>query len=82
MIIDGYRDRLWGRFIYDFCVVAVEGPVHHASARRFRELFLEAGFAGVRQQAKLGLAPFLLTVGIAAKPTEASVETQPTARAA
>ena len=72
MIIDGYRDRMWGRFIYDVCVVAVEGPVHHASARRFRELFLEAGFVGVRQQAKLGLAPFLLTVGTAAKPAKAA----------
>ena len=72
MIIDGYRDRLWGRFIYDVCVVAVEGQVHHASARRFRELFLQAGFVGVRQQAKLGLAPFLLTVGTAAKPAKAA----------
>ena len=72
MIIDGYRDRLWGRFIYDVCVVAVEGRVHHASARRFRELFLEAGFVGVRQQAKLGLAPFLLTVGTATKPAKAA----------
>ena len=72
MIIDGYRDRLWGRFIYDVCVVAVEGQVHHASARRFRELFLEAGFVGVRQQAKLGLAPFLLTMGTAPKPARAA----------
>ncbi len=67
MIIDGYRDRIWGRFIFDVCVVAVEGAVHHASARRFRELFHEAGFTGVRQQAQLGLAPFLLTVGTAMK---------------
>ena len=68
LIVDGYRDRLWGRFIFDVCVVAMEGAVHHASARRFRELFFEAGFRSVRQQARLGLAPFLLTVGTAAKP--------------
>ena len=68
LIVDGYRDRLWGRFIFDVCVVAVEGAVHHASARRFRELFNGAGFTGVRQQARLGLAPFLLTVGTAKKP--------------
>lgn len=67
LVLDGYRDRLWGRFIYDVCVGAVEGAVHHASARRFRELFTQAGFVGVRQEAKLGLAPFLLTVGIAQK---------------
>ena len=72
LIIDGYRDRLWGRLVYDVCVVAVEGPVHHASARAFRELFLGAGFVGIRQQAKLGLAPFLLTVGTAAKTSDAA----------
>jgi ubiquinone/menaquinone biosynthesis C-methylase UbiE len=74
LIIDGYRDGVWGRFLYDFCVVCVEGPVHHASARRFRELFTAAGFVGIRQEVKLGLAPFLLTVGIAHKeaPAEAA----------
>jgi SAM-dependent methyltransferase len=82
MIIDGYRDRLWGRFIYDVCVVAAEGTVHHASARRFRELFQEAGFTLVRQQARLGLAPFLMTVGTAAKPTRAAGQTLPPAIAA
>jgi ubiquinone/menaquinone biosynthesis C-methylase UbiE len=82
MIIDGYRDRLWGRFIYDVCVVAVEGAVHHASARRFRELFQQAGFVGVQQQARLGLAPFLLTVGTAAKPSMAVGQTHPPAIAA
>ncbi len=74
MIVDGYRDGLWGRFIYDFCVVSVEGPVHHASARRFRELFARAGFVNVWQEAKLGLAPFILTVGIASKPASGRVE--------
>lgn len=82
MIVDGFRDNWWGRIIYDVCVVAVEGRVHHASARRFRELFMEAGFVGVRQQAKLGLAPFLLTVGIARKTAVAVEATQPTALAA
>ena len=65
MILDGYRDRLWGRFIYDFCVGTVEGEVHHASARRFRDMFAHAGFSEIWQQVKLGLAPFLLTVGSA-----------------
>jgi ubiquinone/menaquinone biosynthesis C-methylase UbiE len=82
MILDGYRDRLWGRFIYDVCVVAVEGAVHHASARRFRELFHEAGFTRVRQQAQLGLAPFLLTVGTATKLTRTAGNSLPPAVAA
>jgi ubiquinone/menaquinone biosynthesis C-methylase UbiE len=77
IIIDGYRDRLWGRFIFDVCVVAAEGAVNHASARQFRELFHKAGFRGVRQQARLGLAPFLMTVGIAAKPAKTTGHTLP-----
>jgi ubiquinone/menaquinone biosynthesis C-methylase UbiE len=82
MIIDGYRDRLWGRFIYDVCVVAVEGAVQHASARRFRELFHDAGFTRVRQQARLGLAPFLLTVGTAVKSARSAGTSLPPAAAA
>ena len=48
MIIDGYRDGLWGWFIYDVCVAGVEGDVHHASAQRFRELMTQAGLQGHR----------------------------------
>ena len=33
LLVDGYRDRPWGWFIYDVCVAGVEGAVHHASAR-------------------------------------------------
>ena len=33
MLIDGYRDALWGWFIYDVCVAGVEGDVHHASSQ-------------------------------------------------
>ena len=43
MIIDGYRDAPWGWFIYDVCVALREGDVHHASARRFRELMTRPG---------------------------------------
>lgn len=82
IIIDGYRDRLWGRLIFDVCVVAVEGAVHHASARQFRELFHKAGFQGVRQQARLGLAPFLMTVGTALKPAKTAGNSLPPAVAA
>jgi ubiquinone/menaquinone biosynthesis C-methylase UbiE len=68
MIIDGYRDGLWGWFIYDVCVAGVEGDVHHASALRFRDLMTQAGLQAVAQRAYHGPAPFLLTEAIAAEP--------------
>ena len=68
MIIDGYRDAPWGWFIYDVCVAGVEGEVHHASARRFRELFEQAGLQAVSQRVHRGPAPFLMTEAVAAEP--------------
>ena len=68
MIIDGYRDAPWGWFIYDVCVAGVEGEVHHASARRFRELFEQAGLQAVSQRVHRGPAPFLITEAVAAEP--------------
>jgi ubiquinone/menaquinone biosynthesis C-methylase UbiE len=68
MIIDGYRDRPWGWFIYDVCVAHVEGNVHHASAQRFRDLMTHGGLQGVTQRVHRGPAPFLITEGIAPEP--------------
>jgi ubiquinone/menaquinone biosynthesis C-methylase UbiE len=68
MIIDGYRDAPWGWFIYDVCVAAVEGDVHHASAKRFRELMSQAGLKATAQRTYRGPAPFLITEAIAAEP--------------
>jgi ubiquinone/menaquinone biosynthesis C-methylase UbiE len=68
MIIDGYRDNLWGWLIYDVCVASVEGEVRHASAARFRELMADAGLQAIAQRVQIGLAPFLVTEGIAAEP--------------
>jgi ubiquinone/menaquinone biosynthesis C-methylase UbiE len=67
MMVDGFRDSPWGWFIYDVCVARVEGAVHHASAKRFRKLFDEAGFEAVIQAKHWGLAPFLLTEAVATK---------------
>jgi ubiquinone/menaquinone biosynthesis C-methylase UbiE len=64
MIVDGYRDSLWGWFIYDVCVAGVEGDVHHASSRRFSELLAQAGFKAVAQTVHRGLAPFLMSEGV------------------
>jgi ubiquinone/menaquinone biosynthesis C-methylase UbiE len=68
MIIDGYRDGPWGWFIYDVCVATVEGEVHHASARRFRDLMTQAGLNAIAQRVFHGPAPFLITEGVAAEP--------------
>jgi SAM-dependent methyltransferase len=67
MIIDGWRDRLWGLLVFDVLVRLAEGPVHHCSARKFRRLFETAGFGQVRQEFRNGLIPFVCTVGQAAK---------------
>jgi ubiquinone/menaquinone biosynthesis C-methylase UbiE len=67
LIIDGYRDAAWGWFIYDVCVAGVEGAVHHASARRFRELFGQAGLHAIAQRVFRGPAPFLLTEAVGAE---------------
>ena len=67
LLIDGYRDAPWGWFIFDVCVAGVEGSVHHASSRQFRELFASAGLRAVAQRVFRGPAPFLLTEGVAAE---------------
>lgn len=69
MIIDGYRDAPWGWFIYDVCVASVEGAVHHASARRFRDLFAQAGLSAIAQRVFRGPAPFLLTEAVCPEPS-------------
>jgi SAM-dependent methyltransferase len=68
MIVDGYRDNLWGWFIYDVCVASVEGNVHHASAARLRDLMTEAGLKAIAQRVHVGVAPFLITEAVAAEP--------------
>ena len=67
LLIDGYRDAPWGWFIYDVCVEGVEGEVHHASARQFRDYFAHAGLRAVAQRVFRGFAPFLLTEGVGAE---------------
>ena len=79
MLIDGYRDMPWGWFIYDVCVAGVEGDVHHASARRFRDLFAAAGFRETVQKIHHGFAPFLLTDAVA-RPRVEGDEADATAR--
>ncbi|MDX2035639.1 MAG: methyltransferase domain-containing protein [Isosphaeraceae bacterium] len=70
LLIDGYRDGLWGRFIFDVCVTLREGNVHHCSLARFRDLFAAAGLVDVEQDVHRGPAPFVLN--IARRPPVAS----------
>jgi ubiquinone/menaquinone biosynthesis C-methylase UbiE len=65
VLVDGSRDDPWGWFIYDICVASIEGDVLHASKRRVRSLFAQAGFVGTEQELHQGLAPFLLSEGVA-----------------
>jgi ubiquinone/menaquinone biosynthesis C-methylase UbiE len=71
LLLDGSRDGVWGWFIYDLCVTAVEGDVRHASAGDLRALFRAAGFAQIGQKVYHGPAPFLLTEGVVGSPTSA-----------
>lgn len=65
MLIDGYRDGIWGWFIYDLCVTYREGAVHHCSRARFRDLFAKAGLRSTTQAVHRGFAPFVLNEAIA-----------------
>ena len=60
MLIDGFRDAPWGWLIYDVCVAAKEGAVHHCSRARFRDLFAKAGLGETTQAVHHGFAPFVL----------------------
>jgi ubiquinone/menaquinone biosynthesis C-methylase UbiE len=67
IIVDGDRDRLWGRLVFDVVVVLMEGKVCHLSGEAFRDLYGATGFEDVRQRRRGGLLPVLMTVGRAAK---------------
>jgi ubiquinone/menaquinone biosynthesis C-methylase UbiE len=67
VIVDGDRDRLWGRFVFNVLVVLLEGPVRHLTGAAFRESYRRSGFEEVWQCRRGGLLPFVLTTGRAVK---------------
>jgi len=67
LILDGDRDRLWGRLVYDVVIVMMEGPVRHLTSWAFRSIYGHAGFGEINQQRRGGPLPFLLTIGHATK---------------
>src|SRR5262249_55812653 len=68
LIVDGDRDGLWGRLVFDLVVVLMEGPVRHLTGHDFRDLYRATGFDNGRQHRHGGPLPFLMTVGRAVKP--------------
>lgn len=64
-IIDGNRDNWWGYLVFDWVVTTIEGLVHHCSGKEFRDLYEQAGFGQVQQFRRGGVAPFMLTLGVA-----------------
>jgi ubiquinone/menaquinone biosynthesis C-methylase UbiE len=68
MIIDGCKDSLLGRFIFDFIVKAHEKGVHHLHSRQFVRILEEAGFKRVSQEIFNPGIPLLFTIGVANKP--------------
>ena len=67
MVLDGDRDGLWGRLLYDVFVVWAEGPVRHRSACEMQQFMREAGLAPIEQVRAFPLSPVLLTIGRAEK---------------
>jgi ubiquinone/menaquinone biosynthesis C-methylase UbiE len=67
MIIDGDRDRWWGRLIFDVLVVLMEGRVKHLTGRAMEGLYRQVGFDDIVQVRHRGFLPFLLTIGRAIK---------------
>jgi ubiquinone/menaquinone biosynthesis C-methylase UbiE len=70
MIIDGDRDRWWGRLIFDVIVVLMEGRVKHLTGQAMARLYQAAGFDDIVQFRRGGALPFLLTIGRAVKPAQ------------
>jgi len=67
MIIDGCRDGLLGRIIFDI-VEKMEKHVYHLLGSEFRDLFRKSGFNNIAQK-RFNIVPLLLTIGAAIKET-------------
>ncbi|MBN1872199.1 MAG: methyltransferase domain-containing protein [Candidatus Omnitrophica bacterium] len=70
MIIDGYKDKLLGRFIFDFIIKRHEGNVHHLHSKQFHRILNKVGFKNIRQTVFNPFIPLLLTRGRAHKKDE------------
>lgn len=67
MIIDGCKDGLLGKVIFDFFVKAHEVNVHHLHSSQFRRIMANAGFENIVQARFNLFIPLLFTKGVAGK---------------
>jgi len=65
MLVDGFRDNVVGWFVFDVCIAAVEGAVHHAPWSMVNRWFKQAGFREVTHRKFNYWFPGLLTTGVA-----------------
>src|SRR5262249_58080206 len=54
LILDGDRDRLWGKLLYDVFIVMMEGPVKHLTSSAFQSVYRGAGFDAVEHTRRDG----------------------------
>jgi len=67
MIIDGCKDGLVGRFIFDVIVKRHEVDVHHLHSNQFRRLLTKVGFNNIVQKVFGPIVPLLFTKAVADK---------------
>lgn len=67
MIIDGCKDGLLGKFIFDFVVKKHEVDVHHLHSSQFQRILTKTGFKNIVQVMFNPIIPLLFTRGIANK---------------
>jgi len=65
MLIDGFRDNVVGWFVFDVCIAAVEGLVHHVPWSGVNRLLQQAGFRQITHRKFNWWFPGLLTTGVA-----------------
>lgn len=67
MIIDGYKDGFFGKFIFDFIVKKHEIDVHHLHSTQFQRIMTKTGFKDIVQTVFNPFIPLLFTKGVADK---------------
>lgn len=67
MIIDGYKDNMLGRVIFDVIVKRHEVDVHHLHSTQFQHILRKTGFKDIIQSVFNPFIPLLFTKGAANK---------------
>lgn len=67
MIIDGYKDGIVGRVIFDFIIKKHEVNVHHLHSLQFQRIMKKTGFTNIIQTVFNPFIPLLFTKGVANK---------------